>query len=230
MTIRRAPDAPDAPVPARASARPGASTHAPRWRRRKAARPGEILDAALDTFVERGYAATRIEEIARRAGVSKGTMYLYYRNKESLFRAVVDRSMVPMVERGEEIARAHRGPAGDLLRSILIAWWDALEASPASGLTKLMVAESGNFPGATRRFMREVFSRRRRLLARVIARGIRNGEFRRIRPELAVRLAIAPILLASIWKHSLQRRDPQPLDLRALVRLHTETFLRGIAK
>ena len=227
MAVRRAPHPPSAmPRSGRSAAHPPV----PRWRRRKASRPGEILDAALETFVERGYAATRIEEIARRAGVSKGTMYLYFRNKEALFRAVVDRSMVPMVERGEEIARAHRGSARDLLRTILLAWWDALEASPASGLTKLMVAESGNFPGATRRFMREVFLRRRRLLARVIARGTRNGEFRRVRPELAVRLAIAPILLASIWKHSLQQREPQPLDLRALVRLHTETFLRGIAK
>ncbi|HEX7077079.1 MAG TPA: helix-turn-helix domain-containing protein [Candidatus Eisenbacteria bacterium] len=227
MAVRRAPKPSLATL---APPRPARGSRTPRWRRRKAARPAEILDAALATFVEGGYAATRIEEIARRAGVSKGTMYLYFRNKEALFRAVVAHSMVPMVERGEEIARAHRGSSRDLLSSILLTWWDSLEASPASGLTKLMVAEARNFPGPTRLFVKEVFLRRRRLLTRVIRRGIRNGEFRRVRPELAVRLAIAPILLASIWKHSFQQRESQPLDLRALVRLHAETFLRGIAK
>lgn len=226
MTIRRRPT----PSLERPRGRPGVAVHAPRWRRRKASRPSEILEAALATFVERGYAATRIDEIARRAGVSKGTMYLYFRNKEALFRAVVERSMVPMVERGEEIARAHRGTSRELFASILHAWWDALEASPASGLTKLMVAEAGNFPGTTRHFVTEVFLRRRRLLARVIRRGVRDGEFRSVRPDLAVRLAIAPILLASIWKHSFQQREPEPLDLRSLVRLHTKTFLRGIAR
>ena len=226
MAVRRAAT----PSPGRVRARPTRAAGAPRWRRRKASRPAEILDAALVTFVERGYAATRIEEIARRAGVSKGTMYLYFRNKESLFRAVVAQSMVPMVERGEEIARMHRGTSRELLASILIAWWDALEASPASGLTKLMTAEAGNFPGPTRHFLKEVFLRRRRLLARVIRRGIRDGEFRRVKPELAVRLAIAPILLASIWKHSFQAREPKPFNLRSLVELHTKTFLRGIAK
>jgi AcrR family transcriptional regulator len=180
--------------------------------------------------VERGYAATRIEEIARRAGVSKGTMYLYFRNKEALFRAVVSTSMVPTVERGEELARSHRGTSRELLASILLSWWDVLETSPASGLTKLMIAETGNFPGPTRTFLTEVFLRRRRLLARIIRRGVRDGEFRRVDAELAVRLAIAPILLASIWKHSFQERRTKPFDLRSLVRLHADTFLRGIAK
>jgi len=216
-------------TPHRAPARPRGVGGAPRWRRRKASRPSEILDAALETFVERGYAGTRIEEIADRAGVSKGTMYLYFRNKESLFHAVVTHSMVPIVERGEEIARDHRGTSGELFASILISWWDALEASPASGLTKLMIAEAGNFPGPTRNFLRTVFLRRRRLLARVIRRGIRNGEFRSVRPELAVRLAIAPILLAAVWKHSFQGRR-QPFNLRSLVRMHAKTFLLGIAK
>ncbi|MGE5174854.1 MAG: TetR/AcrR family transcriptional regulator [Hyphomicrobiales bacterium] len=227
MAARRAPIDPSH---TRASSHRTEAKRPPRWRRRKASRPGEILDAALATFVERGYAATRIEEIARRAGVSKGTMYLYFRSKEALFRAVVTRSMVPTVEQAEQIVRGHRGSARDLLRSILLAWWDALEASPASGLTKLMAAESGNFPGPTRQFLTEVFMRRRRLLGNVIRRGVRNGEFRHIRPELAVRLAIAPILLASIWKHSFQAREPEPLDLRALVVLHAETFLRGISR
>jgi len=216
------------PPPTRARSRPAPA--GPRWRRRKASRPAEILDAAMATFVERGYAATRLEEIARSAGISKGTMYLYFKSKEALFRAVVERSMVPMVERGEEIALAHRGTSRDLLASILYTWWESLESSPASGLTKLMVAEAGNFPGPTRVFMTGVFERRRRLLARVIRRGVRDGEFRRVPPELAVRLAIAPILLASIWKHSFQEREREPFDLRTFVRLHLDVFLRGIAK
>jgi AcrR family transcriptional regulator len=204
----------------------------PRWRRRKEARPAEIAQAALATFVERGYAATKLEAIARRAGISKGTMYLYFPSKEALFRAVVEQSMVPTVERGEAIEASFRGSSLDLLRAILLDWWDAIEGSSLPGLTKLMMSESGNFPDEARFFLNRVVRRRRALLARVLQRGIKRGEFRADLPlPLAVRLAVAPVLLASIWAHSFQRRERRDgTDYRELVRLHTEIFLHGIER
>jgi AcrR family transcriptional regulator len=204
---------------------------APRWRRRKAARPKEILDAALEMLVARGYAATKLEDIARRAGVSKGTMYLYFRNKESLFRAVVAEAALPAVERGEALAASFRGTSAELLRAILLDWWEAIHASPRSGLTKLMIAESGNFPDTARYFLQHVVLRRRRLLRRVLRQGMRSGEFRAVDLDLTVRLAVAPVLLASIWEHSFRARErgrSHP-DTDRLIRLHADLFLAGIA-
>lgn len=211
----------------RASKRPS-----PRWRRRKEARPDEIVHAALATFVERGYSATKLETIARRAGISKGTMYLYFPSKEALFRAVVEHAMVPTVERGETIEASFRGSSLDLLRSILLDWWDAIEGTSLPGLTKLMMSESGNFPEEAAYFLRRVVLRRRALLARVLQRGIKRGEFRADLPlPHAVRLAVAPVLLASIWAHSFQRGQRRDgADYRELVRLHTEVFLHGIER
>jgi AcrR family transcriptional regulator len=176
---------------------------APRWRRRKDFRPGEIVAAALETFVERGYAAAKLEDVARRAGVSKGTVYLYFRDKEDLFRSVVDHMVVPTVERGEAIAGGFEGTSAELFRTLLLDWWDSIRGSVL---------------------------RRRRLLTRVLERGIARGEFRSVDLALAVRLAVAPILLASIWEHSLRAQDREGVDAREMVRLHVEIFLRGIAR
>ncbi len=215
----------------RVAASRGSRRPTPRWRRRKEARPAEIVQAALATFVERGYAGTKLEAIARRAGISKGTMYLYFPSKEALFRAVVDQAMVPTIERGEALEASFRGSSVDLLRAILLEWWDTIEGTPLPGLTKLMMSESGNFPEEARFFLHRVVRRRRALLARVLQRGIKRGEFRADLPlPLAVRLAVAPVLLASIWAHSFQGGERRRGDYRALVRLHTEVFLHGIGR
>ena len=98
----------------------------PRWERRKDARPQELLAAALEQFVERGYAATRLEDVAKRAGVSKGTLYLYFTNKEELFKAVVRENIVQAIGEAEQDAAVFEGHSGELLRTILMAWWDEI--------------------------------------------------------------------------------------------------------
>lgn len=231
MSTRPAPAArpgsPSAPSLPPATVRPAGR---PRWRRRKEARPGEIVAAALELFVERGYAATKLEDVARRAGVSKGTLYLYFRDKEDLFHAVVERMVVPTVARGEAIAGHFEGTSADLFRALLLDWWDSIRGSHRSGMTKLMVSESRNFPRAAESFLKRVVLRRRRLLTRVLERGVSRGEFRPIDVALAVRLAVAPILLASIWEHSFPGQDRDGIDAREMIRLHADIFLAGIAR
>ena len=95
----------------------------PRWERRKDARPQELLAAALDLFVEKGYAATRLEDVARRAGVSKGTLYLYFENKEELVQAVVRDTIAPAIGVGQAIIAGFEGHSEDLLRNIMQTWW-----------------------------------------------------------------------------------------------------------
>ena len=180
--------------------------------------------------MERGYATTTLTEVARRAGVSKGTLYLYYENKESLFLAVVARAGLPTVERGEALLESHRGSSGELLRKLLLDWWEGVGGTPAAGFTKLMVTESGSFPRAAKYLHREIVQRRRRLIERALRRGIRRGEFRKVPLPETVRLAAAPILLSFIWAHSVAGKDRYVRDTDAMVRLHVRLFTEALSR
>src|SRR5260370_7750478 len=87
----------------------------PRWQRRKQARPGEILTAALELFVERGFTATKLADVARRAGVTKGTVYLYFDGKEALLKAIVRQTIVPALATGDHLVPDHQASPADLL-------------------------------------------------------------------------------------------------------------------
>jgi AcrR family transcriptional regulator len=206
-----------------------AASRGPRWHRRKQARPAEILAAALSMFVERGYAATKLEDVARRAGVTKGTMYLYFDSKETLFKAVVAEALVGNIVRGERLLEEHRSSASELLARILQAWVDSMSGSPASGIPKLMIAEANNFPELGRFYLDEVVRRSQRLLGRVIQMGVDRGEFRPMNVEQAVHLVVAPILLGFAMNHSLYACTGEEVDMREALKLHLDVFLRGIA-
>jgi AcrR family transcriptional regulator len=203
--------------------------HGPRWRRRKDARPAEIMDAALDSFVERGFAATKLEDVARRAGITKGTMYLYFPSKEAVFQAVVRESIVPVIAEGEALVAGYQGSARDLIALMVRRWWETVGESRLSGIPKLVMAEASNFPELAKFYHREVVERGRELFGRAIQLGIDRGEFRTLDVPLAVRLLLAPLVFVSIWKHSFVRCDPRGFDVRAFVDLHLDTYLRGIA-
>ena len=115
-------------------------------RRRKEARPQELLDAALELFVEKGFAGSRADEVAQRAGVSKGTLYLYYPSKEELFKAVVRHNLSSLIAEGEEVASSYEGSSSDLLSFLLHTWWDRVGNTPAAGIHKIVLAEVRNFP------------------------------------------------------------------------------------
>jgi AcrR family transcriptional regulator len=208
---------------------PSVPTAHPRWRRRKDSRPAEILSAALSVFVERGYAATKLDDVARQAGVSKGTMYLYFESKEALFKEVVRASVVPEIERAEQRVQSHSGTARRLLEELIEGWWAVLGESRLSGLAKLMMGEANNFPELAQFWFEEVVRRSHAVTASAVQLGINLGEFRPVDTRLAARLAIAPLLHAAVMNHSIHRCTYEPADHRALVRLHTELFLRGLA-
>ena len=202
--------------------------HKPRWHRRKEARPGEIEAAALDLFVERGYAATKLEDVARRAGVTKGTMYLYFDSKEALFKAVIRGAMLPLLERGEQLIDSHRGTARELLRDFIRGWWQSIGESRVSGLPKLIMAEASNFPELARFYHEEVVTRSRRLFARVIERGVASGEFRAVDTPYALRALGFSVIFASIWKHSIGACEPEPFDFNRFLDAHLDLALNGL--
>ena len=207
----------------------GARLPSPRWQRRPDARPQELLDAALALFVERGYAATRLEEVAQRAGVAKATLYLYYDNKLELFKAVVRHALVERIDEvAQSQARRHLG-AREELAALLSAFVERVASSSLSGIPKLVIAESGNFPEIARFYHDEVIRRGRAMVVAALERGAASGEFRRVDTEYAWRIVIAPLLLAIIWKHSFQSFEPGPLDLRRHLEAQLDILLDGLA-
>ncbi len=203
-------------------------TPAPRWTRRKEARPAELLAAALELFVERGYAATRLEDVAKRAGVSKGTVYLYFPGKEDLFKAVVREGLVPLLQRGEKMLAEHKGSALDLVRELVHGWWEGFGATPYAGIPKLMVSECRNFPELGKFYVDEVITRGQKLVRAAVRRGVDSGEFRKIDIDHAARLVFAPMVLMVIYRHSFDFCSAQGLDPGAYVEQHLDILQRGL--
>jgi AcrR family transcriptional regulator len=199
-----------------------------RWRRRKTARPTEILAAGLASFAEHGFAATRLEDVAARAGVTKGTLYLYFRNKEDLFKAVVRQELVPNLERGEALVAAAEAPSLVLLEQLL-GYFRQVLASPLSALPKLVLTEAGNFPDLARFYLEEVVERGKALFRKILERGVEAGEFRPIDVESTIFCVIAPVLLAALWRHSFERHAGGELDVEALWRMQIDLLRRGLA-
>ena len=200
----------------------------PRWERRKDARPQELLDAALDLFVERGFAATRLDDVARAAGVSKGTLYLYFCSKEELFKAVVRESVVPHLGEAEGMLDHFTGDSAELLRGLMTTWWDKIGNTKLSGLTKLMIAEAGNFPDLARFYQEEVIDRGGKLVTKMLERGIERGEIRHVDIEIASRILIAPILMMMLWKHSEGVCPIAPDQLGAYLEQFIDMALHGL--
>jgi AcrR family transcriptional regulator len=198
-----------------------------RWRRRKEARPDEILAAALASFAERGFAATRLEDVAARAGISKGTLYLYFKGKEELFEAVVRATLVPNLERLEVLTASFKGSSARLLERLLLTIAGVVD-SRVGAIPKLVIAEAGNFPDLARFYLDEVVRRGLRLIGTILRRGIERGEFRPVDVDHTVFCVIAPMLIAALWKNSLEPHDDAPLDAQALARAHLELLLRGL--
>jgi AcrR family transcriptional regulator len=205
-----------------------AITASQRWQRRSHSRPGEILAAALSCFAERGFAATRLEDVAAAAGVTKGTLYLYFRGKEELFKAVVRQQLVPNLERAEAMVAQSAAPSLVLVEQ-LVAMLSRVVVSPLGAIPKLVLTEAGNFPELARFYHEEVVDRGKALLRRVLERGIASGEFRPVDTESAVVCIFAPLLFAVLWRHSFEPHAGRPLDIDALARTHLDLLRRGLA-
>ena len=200
----------------------------PRWERRKDARPQELLAAALDLFVERGYAATRLEDVARRAGVSKGTLYLYFTNKEELFKAVVRENIVPALGEAEDIISSFEGHSAELLRCVMTGWWARLGATKVSGIVKLVMAESGNFPDLAQFYQEEVIARSTTMMVGMFERAIERKEFRPIDVNIMTQVLIAPMLMLISWKHSPGACNMDPVDPTAFLDSFLDMALHGL--
>ena len=198
--------------------------------RRKEARPGELLAAALDLFVEKGFAATRVEEVAQRAGVSKGTLFLYFPSKEELFKAVVRQSMTARFFEWSAEVDDFTGSSADLLRHGMLSWWERVGNTQASGMTKLMLTEAHNFPEMAAFYQTEVALPYQALVRRILQRGIASGEFAPMDPDLATYSVTAPLIFLAMWKHSRGNHPcaPEALDPQEFLASQLHILLNGL--
>jgi AcrR family transcriptional regulator len=214
----------------RLSAQAAAKVAATRWRRLPEERPAHILSAALESFVQKGFAATRLEDVAQRAGISKGTLYLYFDSKEALLEAVVHENIVPFVERAERRMDEYQGSSRDLIAELAHGWWDAMYETPLGGLPKLVLSEASNFPAVARIYFNEVVLRIRKVFARALRRGIERGEFRDVDVDYTVRALMSPFVMGLIWKHSLIKCQIDAIDERRYLDAVLDLVLHGVVK
>ena len=200
----------------------------PRWERRKDARPQELLAAALDLFVECGYAAARLDDVAARAGVSTGTLYLYFENKEELFKAVVRENLVSALAEAEDWIERSTGSSRELLRAFVLSWWERIGQTKLSGISKLMMAESGNFPDVARFYHEEVISRCNALIIGILERGIARGEFRAVDTVNANLVIVAPIVMLMMWKHSFHSCRLEPISANDYLDCFLDLLINGL--
>jgi AcrR family transcriptional regulator len=201
---------------------------APKFRRRKADRPAEIVQAALAVFAEKGFAAAKLEDIARRAGVSKGAIYLYFETKEDIFRAVVGQAIAPNVVAVKAMAAAHPGPLADLLRGVTGHIAGIVTHTPLGGVLKMVVGEARNFPEIARVWHDELVSQALGTLTAAIAAAQARGEVKPGDPRIYALQLIAPLLVAVLWRETFVPVGAEPFDLPAVMSQHIDTLLLGL--
>lgn len=203
--------------------------HTPRWRRRKEARPAEILAAALEIFGERGYESTRLVDVARRAGCTKGTIFLYYENKTELFKAAVREVMLPLVLETEKLVETHRGTTLELMEALLRLRWENMMRNRLSGLVKLMLAETRSYPELARFYNDEFIARNQALLQRVLQQGLDRGEFRPMNVVQVARFVVAPMMFATVWRHAFEHAVGTPGTLEDYFESALGVMLAGLS-
>ena len=199
---------------------------APRFQRRKEDRPAEITEAALAAFAEKGYAATRVDEVAKRAGVSKGLLYLYFKTKEDLFKAVIRSFLSPRIDALISNIEETELSAEEFLRGPFLAFARSLPKSPAKILVRLMIAEGPKHPDLIAWYWDNVVSRALAALHSLIERGVDNGEFRESALNEFPQLLVTPVLFSVVWLNIFQPHSS--LDTDRFIEAHVEMVLDSI--
>lgn len=195
---------------------------------RKEARREELVMSAFTLFLERGFAATRLEDVAVSAGVAKGTVVVYFPTKEALFTAVVRHFIEPQLAKAEELLNRQGSPRERLIELVRFIHASLLDPH-IGGIPKLIVSEVGNFPDLARSFHSDVCERSKRVQIELIKQGIACGQFRQVDPELTARTMLDPVMMLAIWRHSLGRYESNPTDPDAYLEAHLDNFMRGLA-
>ena len=211
---------------------PSSSAPSARGRsRRKEARPAELLEAATRLFVEKGYAATKVEEVAALAQVSKGTLFLYYPSKQALLKAVVRENIAGRFAEWQAELEAFAGTTPELVRYAFQVWQERIGDTYAGGICKLMASECCNFPELASFYLEEVVEPGNALVRRILERGVARGELRPLDLDAAIHLITTPMFAYIHWRHSIGMLYPQSLGVSAPLyfQTHVDNLLRGLS-
>jgi AcrR family transcriptional regulator len=200
----------------------------PKFQRRAEDRPREICSAALEVFAEKGFAAAKLDEIARRAGVSKGTLYLYFKDKEELFRAVVRDTVSPNVDHLRDALMSSELPFAQIVQMFLARLSMVAATMPLGRVVKMVIGESGNFPELARVWHDQVVSKALGVMVGLIERAQAKGEVRPGDPRFHAFTLMGPMLMGLMYREVLQPAGGAPIDIEALARQHAETLLDGL--
>jgi AcrR family transcriptional regulator len=204
------------------------STASPR-RRLKEARPAQLIAAAFEVFAEKGFAATRLEDVARRAGLAKGTAYLYFPNKEALFKAAIRDAVVARIAMGERDVEEWQGSCAELLRRVLGEWAEVIRTH-RGGFLKLIIAEAKNFPDLAEWYQREVADRGQRLMVAILRRGMERGEFRPLDLEATALVIACPMCFRAISSDALGCHETQPVPDERFFATYFDVLLAGLRR
>ncbi|WP_312163537.1 TetR/AcrR family transcriptional regulator [Phenylobacterium sp.] len=200
----------------------------PKFKRRKADRPDEIVAAAIEVFSEKGFAAARLDDIAARAGISKGALYLYFATKEDIFRAVIEQGVAPNLGLVQAAIAAHGRSFPDLLRALAAIISSLAAASPVGGIIKMVIGESRNFPELARAWHDSLVAPALGAMTAAIAQAQARGELRPGDPRQYAVSLVSPMLLGVIWRETFVPVGAEPLDIPSLAQQHVELWLRGM--
>ena len=200
----------------------------PKFQRRAEDRPREICAAALEVFAEKGFAAAKLDEIARRAGVSKGTLYLYFKDKEQLFRAVVRDTVSPNIDHLRDAIMATSLPFAQIVPMFLARLSSVAATMPLGSVVKMVIGESGNFPELARVWQEQVVSKALGIMVELIEKAQQKGEVRPGDPRFHAFTLMGPMLMGLMYREVLQPAGGAPIDIEALARQHSDTVLKGL--
>jgi AcrR family transcriptional regulator len=200
----------------------------PKFQRRAEDRPREICAAALEVFAEKGFAAAKLDEIARRAGVSKGTLYLYFTDKEELFRAVVRDTVSPNIDHVRDAIMAVDLPFAQIAPMFLARLASVAATMPLGSVVKMVIGESGNFPELAKIWQEQVVDKALGIMVGLIETAQHRGEVRVGNPRFHAFSLMGPMLMGLMYREVLQPAGGAPIDIEALARQHGETVLKGL--
>lgn len=206
----------------------------PKWRRRPEKRPDDILDGALIEFRKRGFSSARIEDIAKHAGLSKGSVYLYFSSKEEMLKALIRGSITPIANTlkaiADDICHDHsQEAASDVLRKMLLIVGENIMDKKVAAIPLVIIGEAGNFPEHAAFYRREVIEVTMNALSKVIARGIKSGEFRNVDVPYALRTLMSVIIMQVIWNGVFTQKDEPAMPIGDLINSHLDIYLNGIS-
>lgn len=205
------------------------AAHKPKFRRRAAARPDEVLNAALDLFIENGFAATRVEDIAKRAGISKGAVYLYFPSKEAILEALVRRAVVPVAEGAMAMVETYTGSVREAVTMVFSILAMRLAEPRLIAIPRLIMHEVSQFPELARMYREEVIERAKPALIALLEKGIASGELRAVDPELTVRSIVGPVALHVLMAEVFGIVPKGGLQLDRLIANHLDILFEGLS-